>query len=153
MEFRKRKPYLEQDVWVAIVSAYQRFYPTYVALFRRFGLSPEQYNALRILNGAGEEGLPVKAIAARMLHRTPDITRLIDRLERAELVERNRTALDRRVVMVTLTEKGLERLDNIDEPLRELHFQNYHHMDPEILRNVTEFLNQLQPGEQKTERL
>ena len=79
-----------------------------------FGLSNEQYNVLRILRGAGENGLPTLEIADRMLSRSPNITRLIDRLIAKKLTRRSRLKDDRRVVIVSVTPQGLELLAHLD---------------------------------------
>ena len=83
------------------------------------GLTPQQYNVLRILRGAGEKGLPTLEIAERMVEQTPGITRLIDRLETKKLVSRERCATDRRQVFCRITAGGLALLDKLDAPLRE----------------------------------
>jgi len=79
-----------------------------------FGLSEEQYNVLRILRGAGENGLPTLEISSRMLSRSPNITRLIDRLIAKKLVRRSPSKEDRRVVIVSVTSQGLELLAHLD---------------------------------------
>lgn len=79
-----------------------------------FGLSNEQYNVLRILRGAGDGGLPTLEISNRMLSRSPNITRLIDRLIAKRLARRTRPKEDRRVVIVSLTPQGLELLAHLD---------------------------------------
>ena len=79
-----------------------------------FGLSNEQYNVLRILRGAGENGLPTLDISSRMLSRSPNITRLLDRLIAKKLVRRSRPKEDRRVVIVLITPQGLELLAHLD---------------------------------------
>ena len=79
-----------------------------------FGLSNEQYNVLRILRGAGESGLPTLEISNRMLSRSPNITRLLDKLIAKKLARRSRPKEDRRVVIVSLTPKGLKLLAHLD---------------------------------------
>jgi len=79
-----------------------------------FGLSEEQYNVLRILRGAGESGLPTLEISSRMLARSPNITRLIDRLIAKKLARRSPLKEDRRVVLVSVTSQGLELLAHLD---------------------------------------
>jgi DNA-binding MarR family transcriptional regulator len=79
-----------------------------------FGLSNEQYNVLRILRGAGENGLPTLEISSRMLSRSPNITRLLDRLIAKKLVRRSRPKEDRRVVIASVTSQGLELLAHLD---------------------------------------
>lgn len=81
------------------------------------GVTHQQYNVLRILRGAGAEGLPTLAIAGRMIERTPGITRLIDRLVKKGWVRRQRSSGDRRRVQCHITEAGLELLATLDEPV------------------------------------
>ena len=79
-----------------------------------YGLSDEQFNVLRILRGAGEGGLPTLDVSSRMLSRSPNVTRLIDRLIAKKLVRRTRSKQDRRVVEVFVTPQGLELLGHLD---------------------------------------
>lgn len=83
-------------------------------------LTLQQYNVLRILRGAGPDGLPTLEIAERMVERTPGVTRLIDRLEHKKLVVRNRSATDRRQVFCALTPAGDRLLAGLDQPVDEL---------------------------------
>lgn len=89
-----------------------------------FGLSNEQYNVLRILRGAGENGLPTLEISSRMLSRSPNITRLLDKLIAKKLARRTRPKQDRRVVIVSVTAQGLELLAHLDEVVDEV-FENF----------------------------
>lgn len=82
-----------------------------------YGIKHGQYNVLRILRGAEETGHPRCEIAARMLERAPDITRIIDRLEKQELVMRERTDTDRRYSVTRISRKGLDLLDRIEPEL------------------------------------
>lgn len=81
------------------------------------GITLQQYNVLRILRGAGAEGLPTLEISHRMVEQTPGITRLLDRLELKQLVQRERCPVDRRQVLCTITNSGLELLKGLDEPV------------------------------------
>ena len=83
------------------------------------GLSETQYNALRILRGAGDQGRACSEIAERMINRDPDITRLVDRLERRGLAVRSREGQDRRVITTRITPAGLELLQALDGPVEE----------------------------------
>lgn len=87
------------------------------AAIERHGITLQQYNVLRILRGAGEEGLPTLEIAHRMIEQTPGITRLLDRLETKCLVRRERCRQDRRQVLCWITAPGLELLAELDEPV------------------------------------
>ena len=112
-----RKPTLEQAAVIALVRAADRLRRRYTALFEPFDLTLQQFNVLRILRGAGPEGLPTLTIAERMIERAPGITRLIDRIERKGLVTRRREAPDRRVVSCRITRKGLQLLQRLDDPV------------------------------------
>jgi DNA-binding MarR family transcriptional regulator len=81
------------------------------------GITPQQYNVLRILRGAGPDGLPTLSIGERMIEQTPGVTRLIDRLERKGLVARTPCPRDRRRVFCTMTNKGLDLLKELDDPI------------------------------------
>ena len=81
------------------------------------GITLQQYNVLRILRGGGADGLPTLAIRDRMIEQAPGITRLLDRLERAGLVRRERSSPDRRQVVCHGTPRGLELLRKLDEPV------------------------------------
>lgn len=81
-----------------------------------FGVTPQQYNVLRILRGAGKEGLPTLEIVERMIERAPGITRLVDHLEERGLLERQRCAQDRRIVYCRITPAGLALLASMDRP-------------------------------------
>jgi len=81
------------------------------------GITLQQYNVLRILRGAGAEGLPTLEIGQRMVERAPGVTRLLDRLVRKQLVERGRTRADQRCVVCRITPRGLELLASLDGPM------------------------------------
>ena len=102
-------------------------------------LSPNQYNVLRILRGS-PEGLPSGEIGNRMITRDPDITRLLDRLEKRGLIRRSREARDRRLVMAGITSDGLELLGRLDEPVREAHRRQLGHLAKERLGALKELL-------------
>ena len=102
-------------------------------------LSSTQYNVLRILRGA-PEGLPCGEIASRMITRDPDVTRLLDRLEKRGLISRCRENEDRRTVMGRITEKGLELLARLDEPVLAAHRKQLGHLGRERLETLTELL-------------
>lgn len=93
------------------------------ALCAKYEITQGQYNVLRILRGAGCEGHPRCEIAERMVERAPDITRLIDRLEKQDLVERSRSDEDRKLSMAKISHKGLALLDEIELELMEIHQQ------------------------------
>jgi DNA-binding MarR family transcriptional regulator len=108
-------------------------------LLKAEDLSATQYNVLRILRGA-PEGLPCGEIGNRMITRDPDITRLLDRLEKRTLIERWRDTDDRRVVVARIRPAGLELLARMDEPVRQGHRSQLGHLGRERLRELTELL-------------
>jgi DNA-binding MarR family transcriptional regulator len=102
-------------------------------------LSSTQYNVLRILRGA-PEGLPCGEIANRMITRDPDITRLLDRLEKRSLISRSRQSTDRRTVTARITPDGLTLLARLDEPVQQTHRQLLGHLGPHRLQELSELL-------------
>ena len=110
-------------------------------------LSHTQYNALRILRGAGLKGLACREVADRMLTRDPDITRLLDRLEARGLVTRSRERLDRRVITVRITEKGQKLLEKLDQPVLDLHRRQLRHLGARRLRRLMSLLDLAQGGQ------
>jgi DNA-binding MarR family transcriptional regulator len=110
----------EEELYLNILRTGDRLQIHFERLFREFGLTPAQYNILRILRGAGKP-LPILEIASRTITAVPGITGLIDRLEKAAFVERKRCPEDRRVIFVALTANGLKTLAEIDVPIIDLH--------------------------------
>ena len=102
-------------------------------------LSGTQYNVLRILRGA-PEGLPCGEIGNRMITRDPDITRLLDRLEKRSLISRCREAKDRRTVLTRITPEGLKLLSRLDEPVQNAHRAQLGHLGRERLKALCDLL-------------
>jgi DNA-binding MarR family transcriptional regulator len=102
-------------------------------------LSATQYNVLRILRGS-PEGLACGEIGSRMITRDPDITRLLDRLEKRALISRRRETTDRRTVIAQITSEGLKLLARLDEPVQEGHRKQLGHLGRERLKALTELL-------------
>ena len=102
-------------------------------------LTPTQYNVLRILRGA-PDGLTCGEIANRMITRDPDITRLLDRLERRSVISRSRETKDRRAVLTRITQKGLDLLARLDEPVQEAHRRQLGHLGGKRLRELAGLL-------------
>jgi DNA-binding MarR family transcriptional regulator len=110
-----------------------------VQLLKAQDLSSTQYNVLRILRGA-PEGLPCGEIAGRMITRDPDVTRLLDRLEKHGLIARSRETRDRRTVMARITPHGLKVLGGLDEPVQSAHRKQLGHLGRKRLRALAELL-------------
>ena len=111
-----------------------------VMLLKTEDLSANQYNVLRILRGS-PDGLPCGEIASRMITRDPDITRLLDRLEKRTLISRRRETKDRRMVMARITPDGLKLLARLDQPVEEAHRLQLGHLGRERLRALTTLLH------------
>jgi DNA-binding MarR family transcriptional regulator len=109
------------------------------------GLTGAQYNVLRILRGAGREGLACREIGERMISRDPDITRLLDRMEKRGLITRERQSDDRRVVKTCVTPSGLEILKGLDQPVRELHKRQFQGMTAAKLQALAAMLEEIRP--------
>jgi DNA-binding MarR family transcriptional regulator len=114
-------------------------------LLKTEDLSPTQYNVLRILRGA-REGLACGEIANRMITRDPDVTRLLDRLEKRGLISRCREAGDRRMVMSRITGEGLKLLARLDGPVQEIHRKQLGHLGKAQVRALADLLAAARAG-------
>ena len=130
----------EEDAFVTLLRASDRLQRRVAELFKTEDLSATQYNVLRILRGAGAGGLSCGEVAERMITRDPDITRLLDRLERRGLLVRTREAADRRVVRSRITNDGLAALARLDAPLQALHREQLGHLGSRRLAQLTALL-------------
>lgn len=122
-----------------LMSATDRLSRGPAAVLKGEDLSAAQYNVLRILRGA-PEGANCNEIASRMITRDPDITRLLDRLEKRALISRTRESCDRRTVVVRITDEGLALLKRLDAPIRQIHHDQLGHLSDEQLDQLNELL-------------
>jgi DNA-binding MarR family transcriptional regulator len=134
------KPLLEEQVFIGVLRAADALARGGAALLKPYGLSGTQYNVLRILRGAGAEGLACREVGCRMVSRDPDITRLLDRMEARGLISRTREERDRRVVKTFITEEGLRILTELDAPVREMHRSRLGHVPRQKLRQLLRLL-------------
>lgn len=152
-ELRQTKPFAlsEEELHLSLLRTADLLGRAFAALLKERGISGPQYNVLRILRGAGERGLPCGEIAARMVTRDPDVTRLLDRLEQRGLIARGRGAEDRRVVAARITDEGLALLEELDAPTQALHVRQLGHLPPgeiqALLGALTRIREQLAPCE------
>lgn len=134
----------EQEVYLNMEKTAEYLRRGVEELFRPYELSSTQYNVLRILRGAKLfehiEALPCGEIGQRMVTRDPDITRLLDRLEKRGFITRARQTDDRRVVKVQITDAGLELLAKLDEPIVQLHRQQLAHLGADQLQALNDLL-------------
>jgi len=140
-ELKKQQPFgsAEQEAVLNILRTSDWIDNRLGRLFREFGLTPSQYNVLRILRGEGKP-LPSLEIADRMIQVVPAITGLIDRLEKQELAVRKRCEDDRRVVYVAITRKALDLLTRVDKPLDELQKKLVGHLSASELSKLSRLL-------------
>jgi DNA-binding MarR family transcriptional regulator len=138
---RKPSSTLEHDAYLNLLRTADVLARGAEEVIKPFGLSGTQYNILRILRGAGAQGLCCHEAAERMLTHDPDVTRLLDRLERRGLIVRTRASSDRRVITAQITPEGLRMLAKLDRPIEECHRGQFGHLGPRRLAQLIELLN------------
>lgn len=136
-------PALESALFVAILKTADALGQDAEQLLKSHGLTGAQYNVLRILRGAGPGGLPCSAIGNRMISHDPDMTRLLDRMEKRGLISRARQTNDRRVVLTCITREGLAVLRTLDQPVRDLHRRQFRHMAAARLKLLSQILEEV----------
>ena len=141
-EIKQNKPFssLEQEAHLNLERTTAVLGHAFAEALKRFDITPTQYNVLRILRGAGVAGLCRNEVRDRMIAQVPDVTRLLDRLEDSGLIARERQTTDRRQVLTVITEKGLNLLAELDEPVAAMHKRALGHMTSEQLHQLTELL-------------
>jgi DNA-binding MarR family transcriptional regulator len=141
-ELKQTRPFesLEVEAYVSLLRTADALLRGVEAALKGAGLSPTQYNVLRILRGAGRNGLSCREIAERMITRDPDITRLLDRLESRGLIARARGALDRRVMLTRISSTGLRLLKSLDQPLLAAHKRQLGHLGAARLQRLVGLL-------------
>ena len=107
----------EDQLFIAILKTADFLAQQAEQLIKPYGLTGTQYNVLRILRGAGPDGLPCRVVGDRMISRDPDMTRLLDRLEKQGCITRERQKDDRRVIKTRITAEGLKQLKKLDQPV------------------------------------
>jgi DNA-binding MarR family transcriptional regulator len=141
-EIKQRRPFgsLEEEAYLNLLRTTDLLFRGEEALLKPLNLSPPQYNVLRILRGAGSDGLACREITDRMLTRDPDVTRLLDRLEKRGLAVRTREHRDRRVITTRITEEGLRMLKQLDQPILQLQRRQLGHLGRKQLRLLVKVL-------------
>ena len=143
-EIKQAKPWRsrEQEAFLNLLRTADALARAEVDLLKRAGLSPNQYNALRVLRGAGPDGVTCSELGGRLIERDPDVTRMADKLEERGLMQRRRDARDRRVYRNVITEAGLELLGSLDEPLDAMHKRQLGHLSDEKLELLIALLEE-----------
>jgi DNA-binding MarR family transcriptional regulator len=134
---------IEDQIFVAILKTADSLSAQAEQLIKASGLTGAQYNVLRILRGAGPEGLPCNGISERMISRDPDMTRMLDRMENRQWITRERQKEDRRVVKARITDEGLKLLKKLDAPVRELHKNQFAHMSATRQKTLLELITEV----------
>ena len=144
-ELGQTKPFAlrEEEAFLNLARTFEFLQQRLADLLKQFQLTPTQYNVLRILRGAGEEGVTCSQAAERMLTPDPDMTRLLDRMENRSLIQRERSRQDRRIVITRITGEGLKLAGDIDEPLQTLFRRLLGHIGDRKLTALIETLEAL----------
>jgi len=135
----RRTPCPEEDAFLDLLRTTDLLSRLPARVLKKEDLSSTQYNVLRILRGS-PDGLPCGEIANRMITRDPDITRLLDRLEKRSLISRRREESDRRTVVARITPGGLQVLTRLDEPVRQAHRKQLGHLGSDRRKALTDLL-------------
>jgi DNA-binding MarR family transcriptional regulator len=138
---------LPDQTFIALQKAADRLGQQAEQLIKANGLTGAQYNVLRILRGAEPDGLGCSSIGERMISHDPDMTRLLDRMEKRALITRQRQKDDRRVVKTRITAEGLTLLKRLDQPVRDLHKRQFQDISAAQLKNLIETLDQILTAE------
>jgi len=141
-EIKQTKPFtsLEQEAMLSIQRTDAVLGYSIIEALKPYDVTPTQYNVLRILKGARPNGLCREDIRQRLISQVPDVTRLLDRMEEAGLVGRERDSADRRLVTSRITEAGLALLQKLEEPIAKAHERQLGHMTRAELRSLITLL-------------
>lgn len=151
---KQTKPFSspEQAAFLTLLRTAEYLQARNADFLKQYDLSFTQYNALRILRGAGKSGLPCSEVGARMINHDPDITRLLDRLERRGFVTRSRDGKDRRVNMARITATGLRLLRRLDQPVESFLRSMLRPVGEERLGSLVRLLNAAREAAAATQR-
>ena len=141
-ELKQTKPFpsLEAEALLSIARTAARLDHGVAQALKPYGLTPTQYNVLRILRGAGAEGLCRNEVGERLVAPVPDVTRLLDRMEDTGVIRRERSGADRRYVTTRITRKGLDLLGQLDQPLEALGRAQLGHLGKRNLQALIDVL-------------
>jgi DNA-binding MarR family transcriptional regulator len=144
-ELKMAKPFksVEEEAILSIARTAALIEHSGAEALKPFNLTITQYNVLRILRGAGHEGLCRNEVGERLVTKVPDVTRLLDRMEAAGLIVRQRGGDDRRFVATRITDKALKLLDKIDRELPAMHARQLGHVSQKRLRELIDILEEV----------
>ena len=133
----------EQEVFLSLWRTYDRLRAVEEELFGGYGLTPQQYNVLRLLRSKYPETVPTLSLASRLVSRAPDITRMLDKLHDRGLVARQRPDGNRRTVMVGITDAGLALLEEMGPKVRQCHARQVGHLSADEMKTLVNLLNKV----------
>jgi DNA-binding MarR family transcriptional regulator len=141
-ELKQTKPFVsrEEEVYLNIQRTAEMLWSGVNETFRQVDLTPTQYNVLRILRGAGQQGVSCSEVSERLVTKDSDITRLLDRLEARGLISRERETHDRRRITTRITDEGLRLLAGLDKPIAECHRRQLGHLGEKRLATLSKLL-------------
>lgn len=141
-EIKQTKPFgsLQEELWLNLSRTTAQVGHVIEQRLRSYGLSPTQYNVLRILRGAGSNGLCQYEIAERLVAQVPDVPRIVERMEKAGWVRRVRGVADRRVVMASLTDAGLALAKELDRPTLQISEEIFGEMSEDEMHTLIDLL-------------
>ena len=144
-EIKQVKPFqsLEQEAMLNLERTTAVLSHAIAEALKPHGITPTQYNVLRILRGAGADGLCRNEIGCRLVTAMPDVTRLLDRMEEQGLILRERGTDDRRMVRTRLTRKGLDLVGKADAKVIEMHGRQFRHVDKRSLKTLIQVLGEV----------
>jgi DNA-binding MarR family transcriptional regulator len=144
-EIKQTRPFanIEEEALLSIRRTSDRLQHYGQQLFKPHGITPTQYNVLRILRGAGKKGLRCSEIGDRLVSSDPDITRLLGRLQKQKLIKRKHEPKDRRVIYANITAGGVRLLNEIDPLVNDSTKQMFKHMNKEKLATLISLLEEV----------
>jgi MarR family transcriptional regulator, organic hydroperoxide resistance regulator len=142
---------LQQEAFLNLWRTYDRLRILEAELFDRFELTAQQYNALRLLRGGHPQKVQTLTLAARLVSRAPDITRLLNKLQERGLIDRERPADNQRVVKIGITDAGLRLLGELDAQVLACHQAQLGHLPEEDLKRLINLLRQARRPHERAE--
>ena len=144
-ELKQHKPFKssEEELYLSIIRTAAVLEHTVGQALKRYRITPTQYNVLRMLRGAGPEGLCRNEVGERLVANVPDVTRLLDRMEETGLILRERSREDRRFVRTRISAAGLDLVNKLDAPVSAIHREQLGHVEKGAQRALIELLTRV----------
>lgn len=147
-EIQQNKPFesMGEEALISLLRTADHLNLILERMMKDHGITPTQYNVLRILRGALPGGLPCSEIGKRLINHVPDVTRLLDRIERSGWATRERTSEDRRLVIIRLTPEGKKKVDAMDDPVNETQHTLMNGLGEKDLQSLIDILDHIRNG-------